>query len=375
MSGTRQHYVDIVNTLGPGFRERSAAHDREGRFVFDNYQELKSRKLLSAGVPSELGGGGASHAELCQLLRELAHFCGSTALALSMHTHLVAAAVFRYQHGQPGEALLRKVAAGELVLVSTGAGDWVDSVGQAEPVPGGYTVNATKRFCSAAPVGNILVTSAPLVDRDRNTTEVLHFPVSLSVPGVQISEDWDTLGMRATGSHSIELRDVFVPEEAISARRPAGQWHPLWSVVVTVAAPLFMAPYVGIAERAAELAEQAAAKRPVDAILLQSLGELANSLTMARLAWREMIAITADYANVPTLHEVNRTLIGKTLVANAARATVAKAVEVVGGNAFFRRLGLEQLLRDVQAAPFHPLPEKKQLDFTGRVMLGLPPVA
>ena len=375
MSGTRQQYVDIINTLGPGFREHSAAHDREGSFVFDNYQELKSRKLLSAGVPSELGGGGASHGELCQVLRELAHFCGSTALALSMHTHLVATAVFRYKHGQPGEALLRKVAAGELVLVSTGAGDWVDSVGQAAAVPGGYKVTATKRFCSAAPVGNILVTSAPLVDRERNTTEVLHFPVSLSVPGVQISEDWDTLGMRATGSHSIELKDVFVPEEAISARRPGGQWHSLWNVVVTVAAPLFMAPYVGIAERAAQVAEQAVAKRPVDAILLQSLGELENSLTMARLAWRELVAITDDYASMPTLNETNRSLICKTLVANAARATVAKAVELVGGSAFFRRLGLEQLLRDVQAAPFHPLPEKKQLDFTGRVTLGLPPVA
>jgi acyl-CoA dehydrogenase len=212
------------------------------------------------------------------------------------------------------------------------------------------------------------------VDRERNTSEVLHFPVSLSVPGVQISEDWDTLGMRATGSHSIALKDVFVPEESIAARRPGGAWHPLWNVVVTVAAPLYMAPYFGIAERAAELAEQAVAKRPVDPILLQSLGELENSLTMARLAWREMIAITDDYASMPTLNEANRSLVCKTLVANAARAAVAKAVELVGGSAFFRRLGLEQLLRDVQAAPFHPLPEKKQLDFTGRVRLGLPPI-
>ena len=55
-----------------------------------------------------------------------------------MHTHLVAAAVWRHKHGQPAEALLRKIAASELVLVSTGAGDWVDSVGKAERAPGGY---------------------------------------------------------------------------------------------------------------------------------------------------------------------------------------------------------------------------------------------
>jgi alkylation response protein AidB-like acyl-CoA dehydrogenase len=67
-------------------------------------------------------------------------------------------------------------------------------------------------------------------------------------------------------------------------------------------------------------------------------------------------------------------LIRKSIAASAAKATVAKAMEVVGGSAYFRRLGLERLLRDVEGAPYHPLPEKKQRDFTGRVALGLPPI-
>jgi alkylation response protein AidB-like acyl-CoA dehydrogenase len=50
-------------------------------------------------------------------------------------------------------------------------------------------------------------------------------------------------------------------------------------------------------------------------------------------------------------------------------------VEVVGGSAYFRKLGLERLLRDIHGAPFHPLPEKKQLEFSGRVALGLSPIA
>jgi alkylation response protein AidB-like acyl-CoA dehydrogenase len=64
----------------------------------------------------------------------------------------------------------------------------------------------------------------------------------------------------------------------------------------------------------------------------------------------------------------------KTIAANAAIATVNKAVETVGGTALFRSLGIERLWRDVQGAPFHPLPEKKQLVFSGRVALGLAPV-
>src|SRR5262245_50549837 len=162
--GESQRFIETARTLGASFAERAAAHDVDGSFVAENYAALKQHKLFSAVVPAELGGGGATYPELCQLLRELAHGCGSTALAFSMHTHLAAAAVWRHRDGQPGEALLRKIAEGELVLVSTGAGDWVESVGRAERADGGYKVSAVKRFCSGAPAGDLLVTSAPYDD-------------------------------------------------------------------------------------------------------------------------------------------------------------------------------------------------------------------
>ena len=53
------------------------------------------------------------------------------------------------------------------------------------------------------------------------------------------------------------------------------------------------------------------------------------------------------------------------LVVQPVRTVVDKAVEIVGGGAYFRRSRLAQ---------FHPLPESKQLVFTGRVAMGLSPV-
>jgi 4-oxalocrotonate tautomerase len=46
-----------------------------------------------------------------------------------------------------------------------------------------------------------------------------------------------------------------------------------------------------------------------------------------------------------------------------------------GGAGFMRKAGIERLLRDAHASQFHPLPEKRQQILTGRVSLGLPPVA
>jgi alkylation response protein AidB-like acyl-CoA dehydrogenase len=373
MTKGTDRFIRIARELGPRFAERSARLDRAGEFVAENYAEMKARRLFSAGVPEALGGGGATHTEICQMLRELAQFCPSTALALSMHQHLVAAAVWRHLHGQPAEALPRRVAAAELVLVSTGAGDWLESTGKAVRVDGGYRLTAEKRFGSGCPAGDLAITSAPCDDPESGPS-VLHFPVPLKAEGVSIREDWDTLGMRATGSHTLVFEDVFVPEASIALRRPRGPWHPSWSVILTVAPPIYMAPYVGAGEAAADIARDHARRRAGDQHLLPLVGQMENAVTVARMALREMMVAAADYAFEPDLELANGALIRKTLAAQSVRAVVDKAVEIVGGGAYFRRSPLERLWRDVQAAQFHPLPESKQLAFTGRVAIGISPV-
>ena len=364
-------WLALIHELGPKFATRAAVHDAEDTFVADNYAELKAHRFFSAGVPLELGGGGVSHSEMCRLLRTLAHHCPATALTLSMHQHLVAANVWKYLHGQPGEAALRRVAEQELVLVSTGARDWLASNGEAERVEGGYRINAKKAFASGCQAGNVLVTSAPYHDPEAGAS-VLHFSVPLSAEGVTINEDWRVLGMRGTGSHTAVLNGVFVPEAAIVLQRPQGEWHPVWNVILGVAMPLIMSVYVGVAEAAAELAIREV-KTQNDSHLPYLVGELTTRLVTAQLALKDMVALTNDYNFKPTLGAANEILIRKTVAANASLATVEKALETVGGRGFYRKGRLERLLRDVHGAQFHPLPEKEQQYLSGQLALGREP--
>ena len=80
------------------FAQRANAATDEDAFVADNFALLKTSGLVEAGVPAELGGGGADVDELAAMLRTLAHHCGSTALAFSMHTHQVAIPAWRWTH-------------------------------------------------------------------------------------------------------------------------------------------------------------------------------------------------------------------------------------------------------------------------------------
>src|SRR5262249_18753565 len=116
----RVDWAALAGVLGPRFAARAAAHDAADVFVAGTYPALREHRLFSAGVPAELGGGGASHAELCAMVRGLGQHCSSTALALAMHTHQVAIPAWRWRHeGAPTEPFLRRVAAEELILVSS----------------------------------------------------------------------------------------------------------------------------------------------------------------------------------------------------------------------------------------------------------------
>lgn len=373
MEHERMEWLEVARGIGPRIAERAAAHDAAGTFVADAYALLRERRVMSAMVPVELGGGGAPHREMCAVLRELAHHCGATALSLSMHQHLIATAVWKYRHGQPARALLERVAARELVLVSTGARDWMDSSGTATPVEGGYRISARKPFASGCPAGDVLVTSAAFDDPEAGA-QVLHFSVPMSAEGVCIDDDWDALGMRATGSNTVLLEEVFVPAEAISLRRPRGAYHPAFSVILTAALPLITSVYVGIAEEAAAIARRHAQRRPADPVAPALLGELVDELTTAQLAADDMVELAGDLDVEPTVELADAMLVRKTIATTAALATAEKALELAGGAGFGRRSGLERLLRDAHAGQFHPLPPERQRRFTGRLALGLDPI-
>jgi alkylation response protein AidB-like acyl-CoA dehydrogenase len=254
----------VLKDLGPRFAERAAAADAQDRFVAENFADLKVHGLVSAGVPEELSGLGASHAELCEMIRQIAYHCGSTGLAFSMHTHQVATNAWRWRHQKaPVDGLLKRVAADDIVLLSSGGSDWLKGSGTATRVEGGFRINARKIFSSGAPAGDLLMTSA-VYDDPESGPSVLHFAVPMKAQGVKLLDTWKVLGMRGTSSHDIDLADVFIADAAIGAKRPAGKWHPLFHIISMIAFSLIYSAYLGVAEAARDRVVDQAHKRKAD---------------------------------------------------------------------------------------------------------------
>jgi alkylation response protein AidB-like acyl-CoA dehydrogenase len=361
-------YLSLAESLGKQFSEREVEADESDLFVADNIARLKAAGLITAGVPAELGGGGASYADLCALLRLLGYHSSSTALAFSMHTHQVMIPTWRWHHqNAPVDGLLRRIAAEQLILLSSGGSDWLQSAGTATKVDGGFLINARKVFASGAPIADLLMTSAVYDDPDKGAT-VLHFAVPMTAQGVAIESTWQAMGMRGTGSHDVVLSNVFVPDAAIALRREQGKWHFIFHLISMVAIPLVYSVYVGVAEAARDRAVQIAMKRPTDAHLCYMVGGLDNELMAARLALQHMISTAV--VSQPGFEITNQIMTGRTLVAKAVLNVAALAMEITGGSAFYRKVGLEKLFRDVQGVRYHPLREEAQRKLSGQLALG-----
>lgn len=362
--------ADRALRLSADFEARADEHDRSDSFVAENYPLLREEGLIAAGVPVELGGGGAEVRELATMLRLLGRGCGSTALALAMHTHQVATAAWRWTH-QPAakaavEPMLKRVAAGA-VLVTSGGSDWIGSSGRAEKVEGGYRITARKAFASGSPVGTLFTTSAVCDDK------IIHFAVPFDAPGVERLDTWRAMGMRGTGSGDVQLDGLFIADDKVSLTRPAGQWHPVWQIIATNAFPLIYAVYLGIAEALRDMAVERMGARASAQRSRGLIGEMDGALWRARVAHDAMIAVVER--NAPSAQSVNDVMFGRRAVEEAAILTAELAMESAGGAGFYRAAGLERRFRDIQAARYHPMRRDAQQEYAGAMAMGEPVTA
>ncbi len=365
-----QSLIERAAALGPKLAEHASRHDVDGTFVTESYDALREAGLFKAAVPVELGGYGATIAELTALQRELAHHCGSTALASSMHQHVVAFTAWRYRRGLPGaEATLKRVADEGILLVSTGGGDYTHPRGDAVKVDGGFRVSGHKRFASPSGHGQVMSTMFTYDDPEQGK-RVLNVAVPIHAEGVTVRDNWNTLGMRGTASNDLVVEDVFVPDERVLANRPYGVIDGPLQVISIVAFPIVSGVYLGVAESAYDAALAFAANRSDDVLVQRQVGRMKQNLQVASWALDGALALVGDDP-VPSHETYLAVMAAKAEIAEAAIEVCDIAMDVAGGGAFFKGSVIERAYRDIRAVKFHPLTPENTLVETGRHALGV----
>jgi acyl-CoA dehydrogenase len=371
-------FVALAAELGARFAPDAARHDRDNTFVSENFAALRESGYTKLGVPEALGGLGASMRQICYAQAELAKHCASTALAVNMHLYNTLATLYRFTHGAPQvEGVLRRIAQEGLILMTSGGSDWIWPTATATRVDGGFRVTGRKTFCSQAPVATVLLTSA-VHDDPADGRAILAMAVPMKSDGVEIIETWDAMGMRATGSHDVQLTDVFVPDAAVAARRPYGRIDPALRNALIHISPTTAAVYYGIAAGARDEAVRQVQGRKLgdgspmaeESSVQRLVGDMECKL---RTSWWALMASLEELGDDYKLDEeaVNIVFMSKRLVVENAAQVVDAALEAVGGASYYRHMRLEQAYRDVRAGKYHPLSPEKTVFHAGRIALGL----
>ena len=201
---TPEMLIERARAMRPMLRAQMAEADRVGRYSEEVHEAFKAAGFYRIMQPRLFGGYQFSQEVFLKVVMEIAQghpaagwcFClgGSHAYFIACHYPLeVQAELF----GEDGEFRAAQV---------------VFPGGSLKPAPGGYVVNGAWPFASGIPISTHFIGGGMLM-QEGGPPKHLFFTVPKSQ--YEILPDWGNerfMGMQASGSNSVKLDNVFVPE-------------------------------------------------------------------------------------------------------------------------------------------------------------------
>lgn len=344
------------------FRQRAAGYDAANSFCTEDFEELAGLGYLKALLPVENGGYGWTLTELALAQRRLATVAPATALAVNMHHVWGAVAYLLAARGDDRLAMVTEwIGAGEVLAfgISEPGNDSVlfDSKTTAEERPdGSVAFTGTKIFTSLSTAFTRLGVFG------KNAQDQLVHGFVAKGEGVSSLGDWDTLGMRASQSHTTKLQEAVAPAQWVHSRLPVGpNPDPLIFGIFAAFLTLTASVYVGMAERGLQLGAEAMERRVhhdgtayTQDVRARSLLSEAGMRMITLDALQRQIAGDLDHLVDHGAEWFPKLVTLRTRAGDWARENISVAGQLIGGGGYFRGSEFERLYRDVQASWYHP---------------------
>jgi alkylation response protein AidB-like acyl-CoA dehydrogenase len=379
---SREDILKIARELSDTFATRAADHDTHATFPHENFADFRAAGYPLLPVPEEYGGWGSNLSDAVRAQEIIAQGDGSTALAMTMHLHVVGG-----EAASPGwrpntfAALCDQIVQRGALVNSCATEPELGS-----PLRGGmpkttarregnvWIVNGRKSFATLSPELDYFLTNATVADGE---PQIGAFLIPRQ-PAICIEETWDAMGMRSTGSHDLVINDAVVPEDHVLDLRPPpppgssgklsnNAWFALNVSVV----------YIGVAAAAHRHAVDYARTRVPTALgrpiaTLESIQRRLGEAELALQTARSLIYHAADlWDRFPEQRNTMNEQLGmvKIVATNKAIEIVDHAMRVVGGTSMLQDQPLARYYRDVRAGLYHPPTDDATLPLYGRLAL------
>lgn len=213
------------------FIEKEVVPQRE-RFEKKDYawteelmKQLGEMGLLGIGVPENYGGLGMDFNTTMLICDRVSGVSGSLSTAYGAHTGIGTLPILLYGSEEQKQKYLPKLASGEFMgcycLTEPGAGSDANS-GKTTAVLTDdgehYIINGQKMWISNAGFADLFIVFARIED-DKNITA---FIVEKGAEGLELNEEEDKLGIRASSTRQVFFNDVKVPVSHMLSERGNG---------------------------------------------------------------------------------------------------------------------------------------------------------
>jgi alkylation response protein AidB-like acyl-CoA dehydrogenase len=359
----------LARRLGKArFDPRAAEYDRDARFPTENYDDMREAGLLGICVPKEHGGFGAGYRAYMTTAAEIGRYCGATALTCNMHVcsclwtgalsdDLDMSEADRAEHQRRRAIHYARIVKDGAIYAQPFSEGGAAAAGaapfstSARRVDGGWRIDGKKIFASLSGSADYygILCGEMKPGQPPSRRDTMYIAVPANAEGVQVVGDWDPLGMRATVSRTLLLKDVFVgDDEALMPRGVYYQAASRWPHMFMTLTPTYM----GIAQAAldftvkylrGEIPGTGPEKRRKFATKQVAIAQMFVTLQQTKALWFQAISeARAD----PTKEQVLRAYAAQHTVMENSNELCRLAIRTCGGQSMLKTLPLERLYRD-----------------------------
>lgn len=358
--------LDLVVRHVPRIRAEAEENDRRAAFPGETFAAFGKDGLMGATVPAELGGLGVTHLhDVATALATVAEADASTALAWHVQLSRGLTLTWEWRNGAPptralAEQLLRSMTSGEAAVCGAVRDHPAAVTTLRRDGAGRWSLSGRKTLVSMAPIATHFFVHAQVeIAGEAPTLTVAMLP--RDTPGLAVLDDWNGLGMRASGTADVAFDNCPVADDAVLPRRALGGHNDAVLAGQTVSSITMLGIYCGIAQAARDIAVARCAggsgEPPPAAVTL--LAEIeARLFAMRATAGAALIdadAASAEAGGDPA--ERGRRMMtpfqsAKMTVNHLSLGIVNDSLTIVGGAAYSAAHPLSRLARDVRAGWF-----------------------
>lgn len=373
-------WVEWAEEMSVRLAERAGEAETLRSLPGATVREAEEAGYFAMLVPATHGGGGASFTEFFDVSRRLARGCTSSAWTLSflaMHAWLLC----KFEPDLQRELFVSgKIPLAPAPLAPTGKAVKVDD---------GYRISGRWEWATGVNHADWLMVHC--IEEGGGP----RFCV-LPIGAARVDDVWKTSGMVATGSNTVVVEDLFVPEHRTLsallmkfATPPGEALHPGTNVNFPMSPALALVaatPALGAAEGALEVftarmkaktqAYSGARAGELPATHLR-LGEALATVRAARLVWEDAIIrleLDGPLGNQTPVESLAHIRLASADIVRLANVAINTMSAAAGASSGFLTSPLQRQLRDVQMIRGHVIFDwDRAAQIGGKIALGIEP--